>query len=164
MNLFLLRHSDAFEADHARFPTDESRALTEKGSRRAQEVGKAMRRLDLGIDPIWSSPYVRARQTAEIVAQELEISHLELCDKLAPNGDGRQLMDAVADLDPAIENLLLTGHEPLLSTLLSVLTTGTTTLRVEFKKCGLARLELVNRIALERCARLIWLVPPRLLE
>lgn len=159
MNLYLLRHAEACNPDRARFPSDALRPLTEKGDVRAREMGKTMRRLRLDLGLIWSSPYLRARQTADIVAEEMGIpDRVALHDRLAPDGDARQLMDDISDLDPSIENLLLAGHEPLLSTLLSVLTTGTANLRVEFKKCCLAKLELTNRIGFERCATLSWLV------
>ena len=162
MNLYLLRHAEAFDAD-VRFSTDGLRPLTEKGGTRARAMGKAMRRVKIDLSLIWSSPYLRARQTAEIVAEELGFTdRLALRDRLAPDGDLRQLMDDVSDLDSSIENLLLTGHEPLLSMLLSVLTTGTANLRVDFKKCSLAKLKLTNRIGFERCATLSWLVPSRL--
>ncbi len=164
MDLYLLRHGIAGSADASRFPNDSLRPLTERGHESMHELGKAVGRLRLRINCIWSSPDLRAIQTAEIFSEEvLNKRKVQTHKNLSPEGNVRRLIGDIADLDPSIDGLLLVGHEPGLSSLLSVLTNGNVDLRVKFKKGGLAKLILDNRIGLERCGTLQWLLPPRVL-
>ena len=164
MNIYLLRHAIAAERDATRFPDDRLRPLTARGKAQAREVAKAMRHLDLGIDLIWTSPLVRTQQTAAPVAKRLGLAdRLEECEQLAPDGDPGKLLKAIAALDPPSANLLLVGHEPYLSELLSVLVSGKPTMQVKMKKGGLAKLAVDGPIRLKRCATLLWLLPPKLL-
>ena len=164
MDLYLLHHGIAGSADASRFPNDSLRPLTERGHERMHELGKAVGRLRLRINCIWSSPDLRAIQTAEIFSREGSNERKVQAHKdLSPEGNVRRMMGDIADLDPSLEGLLLVGHEPGLSALLSVLTNGNVDLRVELKKGGLAKLVLDNRIGLERCGTLQWLLPPRVL-
>lgn len=160
MNLFLLRHGKA--ADRAPDSTggDAGRPLTPAGVRKTKRVARGMRRLGLGFDVILASPYARSRRTAEIVAEEFGIAgKLRFTDNLVPDADPARLTDEVKAL-PAAEGVLLVGHEPFLGELVSVLLTGTSDVRVEFKKAGLCRLE-VDELCLGKCATLHWLLTPR---
>ncbi|VVM07551.1 partial 2,3-bisphosphoglycerate-dependent phosphoglycerate mutase, partial [Methylacidimicrobium tartarophylax] len=67
MTVYLLRHAAAIREA----PTDAERKLSKKGRQEAQSAGNALHRLGVRPDLIWSSPLVRARQTAEIVAEAL---------------------------------------------------------------------------------------------
>ena len=164
MDLYLLRHGIAGSVDASRFPNDSLRPLTERGHESMHELGKAVGRLRLRINCIWSSPDLRATQTAEIFSEEvLNKRKVQTHKNLSPEGNVRRLIGDIADLDPSIDGLLLVGHEPGLSSLLSILTNGNVDLRVKFKKGGLAKLILDNRIGLERCGTLQWLLPPRVL-
>jgi phosphohistidine phosphatase len=68
MNLFLLRHGIAVERDEFASANDELRPLTPKGQRELRQSVAALRAMELQFDVILSSPLLRARQTAEIVA------------------------------------------------------------------------------------------------
>lgn len=163
MKLYLLRHGIAASSGSSE-STDALRNLTDPGREKMRSIAIGLRRLNLGIDQIWSSPYARTSQTSAIIAEKLAISGgVQMHKGLEPGGGLRRLVDDIADLDPAIQSLLLVGHEPGLSTLISVLATGTANLRAELKKGGLAKLELDNRIAFERSAKLSWLLTPRFL-
>ena len=164
MDLYLLRHGIAGSADASRFPNDSLRPLTERGHESMHELGKAVGRLRLRINCIWSSPNLRAIQTAEIFSEELLNKRKVQANKnLSPEGNVRRLIGNITDLDSSIDGLLLVGHEPSLSSLLSVFTNGNVDLRVKLKKGGLAKLILDNRIGFERCGTLQWLLPPRVL-
>ncbi len=164
MDLYLLRHGIGGSADGSHFPNDSLRPLTERGHDRMHELSKAVGRLRLRINCIWTSPYLRAVQTAEMFSQQvLNERKVQEHKELSPEGNVRRLMGDIADLDSSIDGLLLVGHEPGLSALLSILTNGNVDLRVELKKGGLAKLILDNRIGLERCGTLQWLLPPRVL-
>jgi phosphohistidine phosphatase len=160
MNLFLLRHGLAVERGMAVFENDASRPLTSKGKRQLGKVAKAMRAIKLEFDLVWSSPLVRACQTAEIVAKELNIKRrLVLVAELSPRGSADRLIQKLRGLKKLPENVLLVGHEPDLSELISLLVTGETSAGFALKKAGLAKLEIENLRA-GRCATLAWLLTP----
>ncbi|HTL73079.1 MAG TPA: histidine phosphatase family protein, partial [bacterium] len=93
MNLFLLRHGLAVEPGTPGFKNDAVRPLTPKGKLQLRKIAAAMRVMELEFDVIWSSPLVRARQTAEIVAKELKAKEqLELVEELSPGGDAVKLI------------------------------------------------------------------------
>src|SRR5471032_190347 len=120
-----------------------------------------MDRLGLSFDLILSSPYVRARQTAEIVAKSLKRQKkLKLSDELTPGGNPKSLIQQLNDLRPQPKNILLVGHDPYLGKLLALLTAGNTTMEIDFKKGGLAKLESES-LRYARCATLAWLLAPR---
>lgn len=162
MNLFLLRHGVAVERDPQSFPDDSRRPLTLKGEDRIRLVCDAMQALELSFDRILASPFLRSRQTAEIVAGSLGLRRaLEFRDELTPTGDFKALLRFINRLTPAPENLLLVGHEPYLSQLLSVLISGQPDAVIDLKKNGLAKIEVTQRLKPGRCATLNWLLTPR---
>jgi phosphohistidine phosphatase len=124
-----------------------------------------MKKLELSFDLLLSSPFVRARQTAEIVASELKLKkRVEFFDGLVPGGNPKALIHALNELKPAPENILLVGHEPYLSQLISLLASGhADAAAVEMKKGGLCKLE-VGELRLGQCARLAWLLTPSQME
>lgn len=87
---------------------------------------------------------------------------LEKREELAPEGDPGKLLAALA-LEPKSTNVLLVGHEPYLSRLLSEMVSGGSGLGVDLKKGGLARLKIIGPLGLKQCAILKWLIPARLL-
>ena len=124
-----------------------------------------MAKLELSFDLILSSPFVRARQTAEIVAGELGLKkRVEFYDGLVPGGNPKVLIHALNELKPAPENVLLVGHEPYLSRLISLLVSGgADEAAIEMKKGGLCKLE-VGELCHGQCARLTWLLTPAQME
>jgi len=162
LNLFLLRHGVAVDRDPQSFPDDASRPLTLKGEDRVRLVSDAMQALELSFDGIISSPCMRARQTAEIVASALGLRRqLQFREELTPGGDPKALLRFINRMQPAPENLLLVGHEPYLSELLSMLISGQPDAAIDLKKNGLAKIELTQRLKYGRCATLNWLLAPR---
>jgi phosphohistidine phosphatase len=161
MNLFILRHGIAVERGAAGFEKDADRPLTPKGERRLGRIADAIEAMKLKFDLILSSPYTRARQTAEIVADALGLKKkLELSDHLTPGGNSRMLIGELTKLEPAPDGVLLVGHEPNLSELISTLTSGDGRLAIDFKKGGLCKLE-IETLRHGRCATLAWLLTPR---
>ncbi len=143
------------------FKTDTDRPLTPKGKHQLRQIASAMQNLDLRFNLILSSPFLRARQTAEIVATSLNLKRrLALSDELTPDGDAKALIRQLNELAPPSVNILLVGHEPYLSDLISLLTTGRTDLMMDFKKGGLCKLE-IETLSHGRCAALAWLLTPK---
>ena len=161
MNLYILRHGLAVDRGTPGFKTDSDRPLTPKGKRQLQAIAGAMRNMDLDFDLILSSPFRRARQTAEIVARNLkQEKRLAFSDELTPDGNPKVLIRQLNELKPAPETVLLVGHEPFLSQFAARLISGEDTARLELKKGGLCRLE-TDSLRFSRCAVLQWLLTPR---
>lgn len=162
MKLYILRHGDAVEPGDARFEENE-RPLTAKGIQRTELLASALRQMEIAFDVILSSPLMRARETAEIVARRLRLERrLQWTDDLAPGGSLERLVRQINALRPIPESVLVVGHEPYLSGLTSLLCSGGPGLSLTFKKGGLCRLE-VDVLSCDKCATLEWLLPPRLL-
>ena len=160
MNLFLLRHGVAVERDEFDYASDAARPLTPKGKKQLRHVAAAFRKLELNFDLVLSSPLVRARQTAEIVAAELKLQkRLVFADELKPGGDAIKLVQKITGLKKAPENVLLVGHEPDFSELISLFVTGHTGDDFALKKGGLAKLE-IQKLRAGKCATLAWLLTP----
>jgi phosphohistidine phosphatase len=161
MNLYILRHGIAVEQGTPGYEKDADRPLTPEGERKLLQIAEAMEALGLTFDLILSSPYVRARQTAELVAEAFEArKKLELADSLTPGGSTRKLVELLHHLQPPPENVLLVGHEPYLSGLVSLLVSGEATLAVVMKKGGLCKLTTAS-LKHGRCATLEWLLTPK---
>lgn len=161
MNIFILRHGIAVERGTKGFEKDSDRPLTAKGKRQLRRSAVAMKKMKLGIDLILSSPYERAKRTAEIVAEELKLKkRLKFSDFLKYEGDPGQLIAQLSRLKPAPKNLLVVGHEPYLSHLTSRLVSGQEDLAMDLKKGGLCKLE-VEKVQAGKCAQLSWLLTPK---
>jgi phosphohistidine phosphatase len=160
MNLFILRHGIAVEHGAAGYKNDDERPLTSKGERKVWMIAEAMKALEISFDSILSSPLVRARQTAEIVAEALKArKRLELTDTLAPQESAEPLIEYL-DEQGAVDDVLLVGHEPFLSQLISLLISGDTEASVLLKKGGFCKLS-TEELKHGRCATLEWLLTPK---
>jgi phosphohistidine phosphatase len=161
MNLYILRHGIATEPNAQGLAKDADRPLTPEGKRKLWQIAEAMAALELGFDLVLSSPYVRARQTAEIIVEALKArKRLEFSDSLTPGGSTKKLVDLLNHLQPPPESVLLVGHEPYLSGLISLLVSGDASLAVVMKKGGLCKLSTAS-LKHGRCAALEWLLTPK---
>lgn len=161
MQLFLLRHGLAVERGTRGFDEDSARPLTPKSRRQLRKTAAAIKKLEPDFDLILSSPYLRARQTAEIVAAGLKLKkRLKFSNALAPGGGAAILMRQLERERPAPRRILLVGHEPDLSRLVSLLATGGLQLQLDFKKGGLCKLE-AEKLRAGKCATLVWLLTPK---
>ena len=161
MNLYILRHGIAVEQGTPGYEKDADRPLTPEGERKLLQIAEAMEALELSFDLILASPYLRARQTAELVAEALKAhKKLELTDSLSPGGSTKKLVEFLSRLQPGPENILLVGHEPYLSGLVSLLVFGEATSAVVMKKGGLCKLS-TDSLKPGRCAALEWLLTPK---
>lgn len=159
--LYILRHGIAAPRPVGGRAKDSDRPLTAEGRQKVRRVARTMAKLELGIDLIVSSPFVRARQTAELVADVLRLrDKVQLCEHLAPQGKPKDLIAYLKALEPPPDNVLLVGHEPYLSGLISLLLSGSRGLALNLKKAGLCKLTLTGLTA-GRCATLEWLLTPK---
>ncbi len=160
MNLFLLRHAIAVEPDSPGVKADADRVLSAEGKKKMRAIARGMKALDLAFDLILSSPYARAKETAEIVAHEFGLEKvLEFSPLLSVGGDGPALIADLASRGNGLESILLVGHEPQLSRMISHLLSGNSGLSITMKKGGLCKLD-VPRLRWARSASLEWLLTP----
>ena len=137
MEIWLLRHAAA--EDRAESGRDSDRTLTEDGHRRAREVARGLAHLEPGIQLILTSPYARARQTAEPVARALHLSGaVRETQALEPASDPDEILGEIRA--EKVSAVLLVGHEPHLGGLLGRLVAGGTGLEIPMRKAAVARL------------------------
>jgi phosphohistidine phosphatase len=160
MDLYVLRHAIAVDREDASVPRDRERPLTAKGIAKLRKVIRGMKGLGLSFDLILASPYVRALETAELVADELgSEAKVERTPHLAPDGNPRTLIDLIASRCGERSRILVVGHEPYLSQLISVLLVGDGRTAITLKKAGLCKLAMQTP-RYGRCAILEWLLTP----
>jgi len=149
MHVYLLRHGLAGERDDPRFPDDTLRPLTAEGKRRTRAAARGIAALELAIEQIISSPLVRARQTADIAADELKTGRDDIVESaaLAPDRLPGEILKALREGSYG-KNVLLVGHEPHLSSLVSLMVTGRAdAMEMAFKKAGLAGIDCAAGLA-----------------
>ena len=165
MNLYFMRHGIALPSDDLSAGADRDRPLSPKGMKRIRKAAKGMKGLEISFDGLLTSPLARARQTADIVAGAMNSGlAVEELSSLAPESSVEQLM---VDLNryPDRGDLLLVGHEPSLSHVLSHLLGGKAGrgLHIEFKKGALCRIE-IDALPPTSPAKLHWLLTPKQLR
>ena len=161
MELYFLRHGKAVELSDSGAPDDFHRALTPKGVEEMSAEAEGLRQLGIRLDLILTSPLVRARQTAAIVAERLSPKKgLVETELLAPECDLNQLR-GLLEQHKGCDSIMLVGHEPDFSTLVGELI-GPQGARVEMKKGGLAVLHVRGSVRAGG-GLLQWLAPPKLL-
>lgn len=161
MELYILRHAIAVERGTEGYKDDSQRPLTPKGERKMKQIAGGMKELGLTFDLVLSSRFVRARQTAEIVADTFKVKdRLKFSAHLAPEEDAEDLVHDLKRLYHQPKSVLLVGHEPYLGDLIATLLAGKPAFDVTLKKGGLCLLN-VESLHYGRCATLEWLLTPR---
>jgi phosphohistidine phosphatase len=158
--LYLIRHGLAEERGNA-WPDDGKRPLTAEGMASMRKEARGLARLGVVLDVVLTSPFVRARQTAELVAGGLEprppIVNVE---SLTPDGSYAAV---VADLEKHArkKRIALVGHEPAIGELAARLIGSRHSF--EFKKGAVCRID-VEAIPPSGPGTLRWLLTPRVLR
>ena len=125
MKLYILRHADARIADAEKFPNDMLRPLTEKRQGEDQTGGRAPKYSQIKPDLILTSPALRTMDTAKGMQKRLGIAKDKLVpiDALLPEGTRSQLISEINE-SYKVDALMIVGHEPNLSMLISHLVSG----------------------------------------
>src|SRR5688572_443606 len=155
MNLYLLRHAIAVPRETPGIK-EKDRPLTKEGRRKMKAIAEGMRTLELRFGRILSSPFLRAMETAEIVAGVFRME-VEICNALIPGGNQRELITSLVKVPE--EDLLLVGHEPDLGQFISLLISGNSEAQIGLKKGALCKLTS-DHLIFGRSAALEWLVQP----
>ena len=155
MDLYILRHGIAEDVSESGL--DRDRVLTKEGIEKTKSSAKALRKLEVQFDAIFSSPFARARQTAEIVADELNLtSVLQFVDALGAASSAETVLTDLQKTMRKQSSVLVVGHEPILSSLISLLLSGSPSLSITLKKGGFCKLYCVRPEP--GGARLDWLL------
>jgi len=163
MTLYFLRHAIALDRTAWR-KADSERPLTKDGIRKMKKIAKGLRKMGVKFDWILTSPFRRAYDTAQIVTKEYKAQkHLRLSKSLATDGDPKLLVKHLALNFRTWESILLVGHEPYLSKLISVLIGGNDKTSIDLKKGGVCKLS-ADTLHYDSCATLEWLLSPKLLK
>ena len=162
MDLLVIRHAIAVERDEWS-GDDDLRPLTDEGVSKMRKGAQGLAAQVKNVDVLATSPLVRARKTAEIVARALEHEgELEEVDALRPDQDPRAFVEWV---ERHVENdvVAIVGHEPHLSTLVSWLLTGKSESRLDLKKGGACLVHFEEAPKAGR-GQLLWLLTPNQLR
>jgi phosphohistidine phosphatase len=158
--LYLVRHAIAAERGDE-WPDDSKRPLTERGIARFKECVKGLGALDAAIDEIFTSPLIRAKQTANLLAEGVVGKPpVKLLDALAPDHTAVVVMSQLAKVAKR-RRIALVGHEPDLGELAAHLLGAQRA--VPFKKGGICRID-VETLTSRRAGSLIWFATPKMLR
>ena len=158
--IYLIRHGLAEERGDS-WPDDAKRPLTDEGISRMRKSVRGLSRLGVTLDVVLTSPLVRARQTAEIVAAGVSPRpSLISAESLAPDGS---FAAVVADLEKHVRKgrIALVGHEPGIGELAARLIGSRHA--IEFKKGAVCRID-VEALPPSGPGDVRWLLTPKILR
>jgi len=158
--IYLVRHAIA-AARGREWPDDDLRPLTDHGIARFEKAVAGLANLKLVVDEVLTSPLVRARQTADLLASGLpDKPPVRVLEALAP---GHQPAHVVADLARVARGrrVVLVGHEPGLGELAAFLIGARRALA--FKKGGACRIDLASGVK-HPSGALVWFLTPKIMR
>jgi phosphohistidine phosphatase len=154
MHIYLVQHgASKSEAE------DPERSLTDEGRHVVEQMADHLADVGISVDRVQHSEKLRARQTAEILAASLKPQNgIEQVSGMAPNDDVSAMR---ISLHSESENVMLVGHLPYLSRLLSsLLLVDENRPVVEFRMGGVVCLIRTENAQF----RVVWALTPDLLE
>lgn len=159
LSLYLVRHAVAAERGEE-WPDDAKRPLTADGVAKFRRAVQGLAEMGVEVNRILSSPLVRARQTADLLARAFDKNPLVgETSALAPGGSYDAVVRAVSGCrEPAIA---LVGHEPAIGRLAARLIDASAPL--EFRKGGICRIDF-DVWPPPPPGRLRWFITPKILE
>ncbi len=163
MRVIFLRHGIAHDRADPQCPADPERALTEEGRKKAKKACKGLFVVGCRPTRVVTSPYVRARQTAELALETFDLSKdkIVVTEALLPEAAPYALFHALFAFVHSDEEVVCVGHAPHLDRALALSITGDRVPVTSLKKAGAALLELDD---LPRPhGELSWLMPPKVL-
>jgi phosphohistidine phosphatase len=157
--LYLVRHAIAAERGEE-WPDDRVRPLTPQGIRRFKEIVAGLNALGVKPQLIVTSPLIRARDTARLLAAAHSDARVIVIKALAPGTRPADSMLAVMQAGTA-ERIAVVGHEPDLGLLAAFLIGAARP--VVFKKGGVCRVDVSLGTTRPR-GTLVWMATPKLLR
>jgi phosphohistidine phosphatase len=137
LTLLLLRHAEAKAAHHGQADID--RPLSEHGRTEALDAAECMAAAQLRIDTVLVSPALRTRETAIIVAAELDVAADLQFEPALYLGEAAELLPPLQRCPDSAQTVLMVGHNPGLSVLAQQFMGGKQ--RIEMRPAGLCRID-----------------------
>jgi phosphohistidine phosphatase len=160
LELYLVRHGVA-EDRGDEWPDDSKRPLTSAGIAKLRREARGLVELGVAIDQIITSPLVRTRQTADVLAEVLKSKPpIATSDALAPAGTPAAVIQEIGR-HARKARIALVGHEPNLGELAAQLIGAKAPL--EFKKGGICRIDF-EVLPPKGVGALRWFVTPKMLR
>ena len=160
MKLFLVRHTEAIDYETESVRNDEYRYITPKGRKISMTVFKALKEELSDLDKVFTSPLIRAVQTAEILAGIIKYRNdVEIANELTiptPSSKVLQLLKR----NSIFKSVALVGHEPMMSELVRNLS-DRKNYDIPFKKSGVCYIDF--NVDIEE-GKFIWYFNPRTSE
>jgi phosphohistidine phosphatase len=158
VDLYLIRHADAVALGERGITEDEARPLSEAGEQQAVAAARALLKRGIKLDRLYTSPLLRARQTAELLLKTWPQSDLalETCPDLEPGTKPRRLSRFL--LKQEGEHVGLVGHMPHLAEVVGWLI-GSKKAQLDLAKSGVACLTCGDAPG-KGMAVMQWLVTP----
>jgi len=158
MQVYILRHGIAEEGRAG--GRDADRALTNEGRKKLREVLRVAEKADVVPSLILTSPYVRAVQTAEVVIEVLGYANdLLRTEALIPSSNPESIWEEIR-IHQGVMQLMLVGHEPLLSRIVSFLL-DSSSLMIDVKKGSIIRID-IDQFGSQPHGILKWMLVPKL--
>jgi len=162
MIVYIIRHGIAVDVGQQGVRTDAGRMLSEEGRTRTRQAAEGLKAIGVRPAAVWSSPLVRAVQTAEIMARELGAGvAVEKTDAMLPGSDPAELIVELAR--SGVSSVAVVGHMPHVSDVASRMLAHRDTVTLVFKKAGAAAIEFDGKPA-EGAGWLLWLLQPKALR
>lgn len=141
MKLHVLRHGIAISRDDPACPPEADRFLTPKGIAKTKAAARGLRTLGIKPDLVFTSPFLRAVETAEIACNALEfpVKKLKHTNALKPDSKPEELFVELSGLKA--EEVLCVGHAPNVDRVIAY-AMGSRSAVTSLKKAGLASLEI----------------------
>ena len=166
IELYLMRHGVAADLGEGGIINDADRPLTPDGRVKMKQAAAGLKELQLKFNVILTSPLLRCRQTAEAVAEVLDLQHrVKIIESLAPGkafvtseGGHAEIFLELGAFQ--FDRALLVGHMPDMSEIASYLLAGNRNLNIEFKKGSLCTIE-VSSLPPRGPGLLRWMMSPK---
>src|SRR5258706_15313661 len=154
MDIYLIRHGDSVDLADWHGQDDAMRPVTPEGIAKLKRQARTLAQCKLPIDTLISSPFVRARQTAAIVGEALHLPVIEDALLTRTQFALAQLEQVLAKY-PQSQHLILAGHEPDFSKIMSAVIGGGS-LAIDHGGIGRISMKTIHPAS----GTLVWLLTP----
>jgi phosphohistidine phosphatase len=161
MEIYIIRHGDAIDRNDPQITSDAMRWLTEAGRDEVAVSSRLLAKLGVVPDLVLTSPMVRARQTAEIVADLIgPKSGPEISEHLVYGGSLAGVLEDVLQRGRP-SRVVLAGHMPSVGALVGYIAWGSPENEIPFRTGEVCRIDLPDDAPLPGYGDLRWLIPPK---
>ncbi len=162
MEVILIRHAKAETRDPNSWPDDDQRPLTAEGRAEQRAAARAMKKMGIKFDFLVTSPLLRARETADILAKGYRWAEAaQVAEELGHEYSVGAVVKLLAKYPPDAA-VALVGHEPDFSNLTSALVSKDSDVNITFKKSGVVGIEFDGQAEVGKGTLLYHLKPSHL--